>query len=288
MAWNPLQKKGNLSTRPTASQGLSSHQEDRQLEIAYVNSKALEDGCRKLGKEVCYILLITISAMLFFCYCIIYLKMKKYEDCLVLLHEQEQAMASQLYNSSAARDDPSLKSLAEYYQSVVYQMRDNTDDLKQLSRKTVQEPLKKLNPEFAAIANAIKKRDTALNECIKAKAKFEKAEKLEKTGPNVQKLEQAKRCYSAAREEYDTQNKLLLVELPQFYEKRIDYFQPCLQALVRSQVNYYGETNCLFTPSNSNDPESQESGTTDMSDAAFKEDIEKHLAAIKSLSIVGK
>jgi hypothetical protein len=30
--------------------------------------------------------------------------------------------------------------------------------------------------------------------------------------------------------------RLLLLELPQFYEKRIEYFQPSLQSLIRSQV----------------------------------------------------
>ena len=43
------------------------------------------------------------------------------------------------------------------------------------------------------------------------------------------KLEQAKRSYQLARDDYDKANRLLLLELPQFYEKRVDYFQPSLQ-----------------------------------------------------------
>ena len=42
-------------------------------------------------------------------------------------------------------------------------------------------------------------------------------------------MEQAKRGYQLARDDYDKANRLLLLELPQFYEKRVDYFQPSLQ-----------------------------------------------------------
>ena len=53
--------------------------------------------------------------------------------------------------------------------------------------------------------------------------------KLERTGGNIVKMEQAKRGYQLARDDYDKANRLLLLELPQFYEKRVDYFQPSLQ-----------------------------------------------------------
>ena len=98
---------------------------------------------------------------------------------------------------------------------------------------------------------------------------------------------------------------MLLLELPQFYDKRIDYFQPCLQALVRSQVNFYGETNGLYTQLVSatadqyelNGSESQNQDGKDKScgpvpkiksDKEFQDDLEKQLLALRSLSIVGK
>ena len=199
-------------------------------------------------------------------------------------------------------EDANLRKVAEHYQSVTYQMGHNTDDLAQLSQKTVVDPLKKLNPEFGAIAAALKRRDTALSEALKAKAKWEKAEKLEKTGANTVKADQAKKAWFAARDEYEAQNKLLLLELPLFYEKRVDYFQPCLQALVRSQVNFYGETNGLFTHLVSAATESSHSQEHDQeqsidspsavtkvkSDQEFQEDLDKQLSALRSLSIVGK
>ena len=60
---------------------------------------------------------------------------------------------------------------------------------------------------------------------------------MEITGTNVAKTSEAKRAFIASKDRFDKANKLLLLELPQFYEKRVDYFQPCLQALIRAQVS---------------------------------------------------
>ena len=107
--------------------------------------------------------------------------------------------------------------------------------------------------------------DDPSQECIRCQQKHEKMSKLERTGGNIVKMEQAKRGYQLARDDYDKANRLLLLELPQFYEKRVDYFQPSLQveetftfinddqwslickALIRAQVDYYGESTRLFT-----------------------------------------
>lgn len=280
MAWNPLQKKQSLCIKPALSQGLSTHMEDRELEMCFNNLQNLEENCKKLYKEV-----------------------KRYEECITNLDKLEQNMSSELSNSPLVHEHANLRKVAENYQSVTYQMGHNTDDLAQLSQKTVVDPLKKLNPEFGAIAAALKRRDTALNEAIKAKTKWEKAEKQEKTGNNIVRGEQAKKAWLASRDEYETQNKLLLLELPQFYDKRIDYFQPCLQALVRSQVNFYGETNGLFThlvsatseeiqTNEGTEKEQTEKHSKSLpkvkSDKEFQEDLDKQLSALRGLSIVGK
>jgi len=53
--------------------------------------------------------------------------------------------------------------------------------------------------------------------------------RLEKTGNNIVKTDQAKRTYLMAKDDFEKANRLLLLELPQFYDRRIDYFQPSLQ-----------------------------------------------------------
>ena len=120
---------------------------------------------------------------------------------------------------------------------MVYQLGHATGDLTHLSQKTVVEPMKKLTAEFGAIAAALKKRDATLNECLKNQTKVEKLAKLDKTqAQNVAKIEQGKKSYLQTKDDFDAQNRLLLLELPQFYEKRVDYFQPCLQALIRHSI----------------------------------------------------
>lgn len=155
-----------------------------------------------------------------------------------------------------------------------------TGDLTHLSQKTVVEPMKKLTAEFGAIAAALKKRDSALTECLKCQAKLEKLSKLEKSSGNLAKIEQAKKAYLQSKVDFDDQNRLLLLELPQFYEKRVDYFQPCLQALIRAQVDYYGESTRLFTHLVSSNT------TKYLSNEEFRDEIDKNMNAIKSLSIV--
>ena len=107
---------------------------------------------------------------------------------------------------------------------------------------------------------------------------------MEKTGNNVVKTEQCKRSYQLSKDDFERQNRLLLLELPQFYLKRVDYFQPCLQALIRSQVDYYGETTRLFTHLVAATPNK----INITSDQQFRKDFDKNMSQIRSLSIVGK
>ena len=39
-----------------------------------------------------------------------------------------------------------------------------------------------------------------------------------------------------AKDDFETQNSQLSEDLPKLYESRIDYFQPCLEALIKAQV----------------------------------------------------
>ena len=128
-----------MVSRPLLSQGLSTHVEDRELELAYVNLAELEDNTKKLYKEV-----------------------QRYEDTVANMHKLEHKMSSELTNSHLCHEDEPFRDLSASYQKVVYQMGNNTEDLILLSGRTVVDPLKKLSAEFGPIANAIKKRDAAL------------------------------------------------------------------------------------------------------------------------------
>ena len=49
----------------------------------------------------------------------------------------------------------------------LFQLGHATDDLTQLTTKTVVDPMKKLNGEFSSIAAALKKRDEALRSVLR-------------------------------------------------------------------------------------------------------------------------
>ena len=69
--WNPLKKQvGNLAAKPQLTQGLASHEEERKLELSYVQLQDLEENSKKLYKEV-----------------------KKYEECLTGLQRQEEKVS---------------------------------------------------------------------------------------------------------------------------------------------------------------------------------------------------
>ncbi len=230
-------KKSHLTTKPVLSH--ADHVDDRELEIAFNKLQELEDHNKKLYKEV-----------------------KRYEDVLTSMHRLEAKMAADL----AEFED--LKPVSSSYQDVVvYQMGHAVKDLKELSRKTVVDPLKKLHGEFGAINAALRRRDQALIEVQRAKTP-EKAKK--------------------AQEDFDKLNRMLLLELPQFYDKRVDYFSPCLQALVRAQVDFYGESTRLFTQwVGSNAEFVSGRGPLVIDDEQHDEELDKLLADIRSLSIVG-
>ena len=50
---------------------------------------------------------------------------------------------------------------------------------------------------------------------------------------------QSRKACAAAKLDFETQNSLLLSEVPKLYEGRIPYFQPSLQAFVKAQVKLF-------------------------------------------------
>lgn len=102
------------------------------------------------------------------------------------------------------------------------------------------------------------------------------------------KLEREKKALEVIGKELATCHSFLLSELTQFLEKRIDYFCPTLQALVRSQLEYYGNTTRLFThlvPANTTSVK-EGSPSLCVSDSEFETSMNNKLDRIRALSIV--
>ena len=77
LPWNPLKKvAGSLNAKPLLSEGMVSMDDDRSLEITYVNLQEMEENSKKIQREV-----------------------KKYEECLLGLQRADDKLASDLANS---------------------------------------------------------------------------------------------------------------------------------------------------------------------------------------------
>lgn len=107
--------------------------------------------------------------------------------------------------------------------------------------KTTIEPMRKFYGVFPSVNSGVKKREQCLQEYTRLKSKVERYKDKEKTAQNISKLEQYEKELETARNDYETQNALMLDGLPQLWEGRVTYFEPCFEALQRSQVDYYSK-----------------------------------------------
>jgi len=228
------------------------------MDLNLISCKGLENTTKKLYKDA-----------------------KKYEDCILDVNRSEKKMTSDLSNSLLCHDEKKLRELVEEWHSYVSQASVFDDDLVLLTRRTIVEPLKKFQGAFTETRSALKKRDQAMQECTKASQKFQKLQEKEKTGQNIVKLEAAKQNLANLEEDFKALDRLLKSELPLLYEGRIEYFQPCLEALIKAQVEHYGNSANLFTEN-----------IPSLKDFNFSEKELKHVqnqrfTQIHALSIVG-
>lgn len=59
-------------------------------------------------------------------------------------------------------------------------------------------------------------------------------------------LLQSKDALQQAEQEFSAQNAALMEEMPRLYESRIQYFEPSLEALIRSQVRCFIDFSFFF------------------------------------------
>lgn len=134
------------------------------------------------------------------------------------------------------------------YTYVHIQVGKNIQEMTSLCHKTFIEPLKKLRNEFVTIAAAITKREDLV---ATWKCSYNRVKKLherkDKTANHIAKLERERRAEEAAAKDLKTIHTQLLTELPVFLEKRLEYINPCIHAVIMIQLNYYGCATQLYT-----------------------------------------
>lgn len=262
MTWNPL-KKNHLTLRPSPAQPLLSHAEDRELDVAVQRLIYIEDTIRKLTKE-----------------------MKKYLEAVVNLDRADQRLSMNLTTCGLIHISDEFRRIVEEYHSITTQVGKTVQDMAALCHKTFIEPLKKLRDEFALIAAAIAKREDLVTAWKYSYNRVKKLqEKKDRTAGHIAKLERERRAEEAAAKELKTIHAQLLIELPMFLDKRLEYIKPSVHALIMIQLDYYGNTTRLFThlmPIH----DSSQSPSVVLQEETYQQMINNQISRIKGLTIV--
>lgn len=112
-------------------------------------------------------------------------------------------------------------------------------------------------------------------------------EKKEKTASHYVKLEKERKLEEQASKDLKIHHARLISELPVFLEKRLEYLNPTVNALIAIQLEYYGNSTKLFTqlmPVSG----SETSTSSMISEEEYDEKINSEFSKIKNLTIVKK
>lgn len=260
---NPWKKK-HLAQRPSPAQPLITHTEDRQLDIAVQRLIYVEETIRKLIKE-----------------------MKKYVEAVENLDHADQKLTVNLTNCDLAHLSDEFRQIVEGYHSVTTQVGKTVQEMEALYQKTFIEPLKKLREQFALIETALVKREELVATWRTTYNRMKKLdEKKDRTASHIAKVEREHRAEEAAGKALKIVHAQLLVELPAFLEKRLEYIKPCVHALIMIQLEYCATAARLFTQLVPNQTVSGTQSSGVMPEDEYQQTLNKQINRIKSLTIV--
>lgn len=156
-----------------------------------------------------------------------------------------------------------------------------------LCHKTFIEPLKKFRNEFVTIAAALTKREDLVTTWKYLHNRVKKLqEKKDKTASHIAKLERERRAEEAASKELKTVHAQLLTELPTFLEKRLEYINPSIHAVIMIQLNYYGHTTQLYTQLMPARYSSEFALSSTVTEEEYQQVVSTELNRLRTLAIV--
>ncbi|XP_032689404.1 uncharacterized protein LOC116852819 isoform X2 [Odontomachus brunneus] len=212
--------------------------------------------------------------------------MKKYITALINLDKADQRLSINLTSCGLAYNDGEYRRIVEEYFSVAAQVGRNIQEMTSLCHKTFIDPLKKLRNEFVTIAAAITKREDLVTSWKYSYNRVKKLqEKKDRTANHIAKLERERRVEKAAAKDLKTIHTQLLMELPVFLEKRLEYINPCIHAVIIIQLNYYGCATQLYTQLMPMQYSELISSVT-LSEEEYQRVVKSELNRLKALTIV--
>ncbi|XP_076751234.1 bridging integrator 3 [Xylocopa sonorina] len=213
--------------------------------------------------------------------------MKKYIEAVVNLDRADQKLTYNLATCGLAHISENFRKVVEDYYSVTKQIGKTVQEMAMLCQKTFIEPLKKLRDEFSLIAAQIAKREELVTSWKNSYARVKKLqEKKDRTASHIAKLERERRTEEAAAKDLKMVHSQLLVELPLFLDKRLEYIKPSIHALIMIQLDYYGNTTNLFTHLMPVPNASVSSSGTVIPEDEYQQIIVDQINRIRALTIV--
>ena len=202
-------------------------------------------------------------------------------DALLAVNRFESKMTTDLSNSVLCQEEDQLRSVVEEWHTFTIESIKNGDEFATSIHKTITEPLKRWQNAFNEIKASIKRYEQLKSDLVKYNIKKQKYSEREKTSNNILKLKNVTESLANAQSQYHSETQILNKEIPLFIDRRIDYFQPSLAALIRSEAQYWGSSVTSFSDHNSMIRENNEFRAND-----YCERQSRRLADINSLSIV--
>ncbi|OWF38328.1 bridging integrator 3-like isoform X2 [Mizuhopecten yessoensis] len=253
MSWNPF------SRHTAPKKNVVSRTAERELEKEVKKVERLEETSRKLYKDT-----------------------KRWVESNQGVIASEHKITQNLLSSQLCQMEPQLGAQITDWDRSLDKQELYMKELNTTVQRAVLEPMKKFNSIFPSIQTAVKKREQSLQEYNKCQSKVEKYQGRDRTGQNVIKMESSRKSLQSAKDEFETQNSALTEDLPKMIDGRVDYFQPSLEALIKSQVTYNSEIYRMCTEL-SDQLSSQGSEKCTRENRASK--IQQSLDSIKALSI---
>ncbi|XP_056004556.1 bridging integrator 3-like [Ostrea edulis] len=249
MSWNPF----NRHSVPKKS--VVSRTTEREFGREVKRVESLDETSKKLYKDT-----------------------KRWTDSKLALSNSEHKVTQDLLSSPLCQTEPQLNAMVTEWDNVIEKQNTHSRELNNVVQKTLVEPVKRLNTVFPSIQAALKKREQSLQEYQKSQSKVEKHQNRERTGQNVVKLDLSRKAVERTKADFDSQNQALSEDLPKFVDGRIEYIQPCLESLIKSQVSYNSEALKIYS-----DLENQWEALKDLSEMKLHQ--QQTLSEIKALAI---
>ena len=181
----------------------------------------------------------------------LYKESKRLSDCILAVNRYESKMTTDLSNSVLCQEEEQLRSVVEEWHTFTIESIKNGEEFATTIHQTVVEPLKRWQNGFNEIRAALKRYEQLKSDLIKYNNKRQKYSEREKTSHNILKLKNATESLQNTQNDYHLATQTLNKDIPLFIDRRIDYFQPSLAALIRSEAQYWGSNVTSFSDHNS-------------------------------------